>query len=152
MEARPLHTGFGMTKLGGSTYLVSIFGFATRQFSVHHLCKSCAEVEIPLCVNIPSPGEWWYFHNRDILLLMATQLQSQPAAACPICDGTGWKQVAIPGKASRMTRCDCRISSRNQQLVEKAGIPARYKNCTLANFNLEMHEISLSVRNAHRDA
>ena len=83
---------------------------------------------------------------------MATQHHSQPAAACSVCDGTGWKQVAIPGKASRMTRCDCRISARNQQLLEKAGIPARYKNCTLANFNLEMHEISLSVRNAHRDA
>src|SRR5207302_3400024 len=75
-----------------------------------------------------------------------------PAEACPVCDGTGWKQVAVPGKASRMTRCDCRISARNQQLLEKAGIPARYKNCTLANFNLELHEISLSVRNAHRDA
>src|SRR5260221_1045241 len=83
---------------------------------------------------------------------MATQHQSQPAGACPVCDGTGWKQVAVPGKASRMTRCDCRISARNQQLLEKAGIPARYKNCTLGNFNLELHEISLSVRNAHRDA
>ena len=51
-----------------------------------------------------------------------------------------------------MTRCDCRISARNQTLLEKAGIPARYKNCTLANFNIEMNEISLSVRNAHRDA
>ena len=58
---------------------------------------------------------------------MATQHQSQPAAVCPVCDGTGWKQVAVPGKASRMTRCDCRISARNQQLLEKAGIPARYK-------------------------
>ncbi|HEY1526486.1 MAG TPA: ATP-binding protein [Candidatus Angelobacter sp.] len=83
---------------------------------------------------------------------MATQLQSQPAAACPVCDGTGWKQVAVPGKASRMMRCECRISARNQQLLEKAGIPARYEDCTLSNFNLEMHEISLSVRNAHRDA
>ncbi|HEY2169236.1 MAG TPA: hypothetical protein VGJ30_06395 [Candidatus Angelobacter sp.] len=83
---------------------------------------------------------------------MATQHQSQPEAACPVCDGTGWKQVAFPGKASRMTRCDCRISARNRQLPEKAGIPARYKNCALSNFTLEMHEISLSVRNAHRDA
>jgi hypothetical protein len=57
---------------------------------------------------------------------MATQHQSQPATVCPVCDGTGWKQVAVPGKASRMTRCDCRISARNQQLLEKAGIPARY--------------------------
>jgi DNA replication protein DnaC len=83
---------------------------------------------------------------------MVISLPSQPSAACPVCDGTGWKQIAVPGKAARMTRCDCRISARNQTLLEKAGIPARYKNCTLANFNIEMNEISLSVRNAHRDA
>ncbi|MGC2697386.1 MAG: ATP-binding protein [Candidatus Angelobacter sp.] len=81
---------------------------------------------------------------------MATSLQSQTAPACSVCDGTGWKSVAVPGKASRVTRCDCRISSRNQSLLEKAQIPARYKNCTLESFNLE--HVSLSVRNAHRDA
>lgn len=81
---------------------------------------------------------------------MAASFQSQPAAVCPLCDGTGWKSIAVPGKANRMTRCDCRVSARNQQLLEKAQIPARYKNCTLANFTLE--EVSLSVRNAHRDA
>jgi DNA replication protein DnaC len=83
---------------------------------------------------------------------MATSYQSEPSAACPICDGTGWKQVAVPGKASRMTRCDCRVSARNEQLLDKAGIPARYKKCTLENFNIEMHEVSISVKNAHRDA
>lgn len=83
---------------------------------------------------------------------MATSYQPEPAATCPICDGTGWKQVAVPGKASRMTRCDCRISARNEQLLDKAGIPARYKKCTLENFNIEMHEVSISVKNAHRDA
>jgi DNA replication protein DnaC len=83
---------------------------------------------------------------------MAASYQSEPAAACPICDGTGWKQVAVPGKASRMTRCDCRVSARNEQLLDKAGIPARYKKCTLENFNIEMHEVSISVKNAHRDA
>jgi DNA replication protein DnaC len=83
---------------------------------------------------------------------MATLHQSEPSSACPICDGTGWKQLAVPGKASRMTRCDCRISARNQQLLEKAGIPARYRKCTIANFNIAMDEISISVKNAHRDA
>jgi DNA replication protein DnaC len=83
---------------------------------------------------------------------MATLHQSEPSPACPICDGTGWKQLTVPGKASRMTRCDCRISARNQQLLEKAGIPARYQKCTIANFNIAMNEISISVKNAHRDA
>ncbi|HEU4413986.1 MAG TPA: ATP-binding protein [Candidatus Angelobacter sp.] len=81
---------------------------------------------------------------------MATSLQSQTAPACPVCDGTGWKSVAVPGKASRVTRCDCRIASRNQLLLEQAQIPARYKDCTLESFRLE--HVSLSVRNAHRDA
>jgi DNA replication protein DnaC len=83
---------------------------------------------------------------------MATSLQSHaaPAPQCPLCDGTGWKSVAVPGKANRMTRCDCRISARNLQLLDKARIPARYKKCTLKSFSLE--EVSLSIRNAHRDA
>jgi DNA replication protein DnaC len=81
---------------------------------------------------------------------MATALPSQAGSACPVCDGTGWKSIAVPGKASRVTRCDCRISTRNQLLLEKAHIPARYQNCTLENFSLQ--EVSLSVRNAHRDA
>src|SRR6266853_1382356 len=81
---------------------------------------------------------------------MATSLQSQPSPACPVCDGTGWKSIAVPGKASRMTRCDCRMAARNQLLLEKAQIPSRYKTCTLTNFKLD--EVSLSVRNAHRDA
>jgi DNA replication protein DnaC len=83
---------------------------------------------------------------------MATPNQSGIPSSCPVCDGTGWKQITVPGKASRMTRCDCRISARNDQLLEKAAVPARYRKCTLENFNIEMHEISISVKNAHRDA
>jgi DNA replication protein DnaC len=36
--------------------------------------------------------------------------------------------------------------------MEKAAVPNRYKKCTLENFNLEIHEISISIKNAHRDA
>jgi DNA replication protein DnaC len=66
---------------------------------------------------------------------MATQHQSQPAEACPVCDGTGWKQVAVPGKASRMTRCDCRISARIDRLSKAAHIPTRYSHCALETFS-----------------
>src|ERR1700756_2094694 len=65
---------------------------------------------------------------------MATSLHSQTTSACPVCDGTGWKAIAIPGKASRMTRCECRIDSRTARLLKSAGIPARYEHCTLAEF------------------
>lgn len=64
-------------------------------------------------------------------------------------DGSKLKSRAKPAAWHAVTAA---ISARNQQLLEKAGIPARYGNCTLANFNLELHEISLSVRSAHRDA
>lgn len=81
---------------------------------------------------------------------MATSLQSQSGAACPVCDGTGWKSVAVPGKASRVARCDCRISARNHLLLEKAEIPSRYRNCTLENFSLQ--DVSPSIANALHDA
>jgi DNA replication protein DnaC len=79
---------------------------------------------------------------------MASQLQSQPAAACPICDGTGWKQVAIPGKASRMTRCDCRISSRIEGLLKAARIPTRYEHCALESFSTSFPGANNSLSDA----
>jgi DNA replication protein DnaC len=68
---------------------------------------------------------------------MATLHQSGPSSTCPICDGTGWKQLAVPGKASRMTRCDCRMQSQTDQLLKAAHIPVRYEHCTLANYETE---------------
>ncbi|HLJ89167.1 MAG TPA: ATP-binding protein [Candidatus Angelobacter sp.] len=59
----------------------------------------------------------------------------QTKAECPICDGTGWKIVEVPGKASRSSRCDCRVENRNLRLLRQARIPARYEHCTLADFN-----------------
>jgi DNA replication protein DnaC len=90
----------------------------------------------------------WYFHKRDFQHIMATSFNSQPAPACPVCDGTGWKQIAVPGKASRMTRCDCRISARNQQLLEKAGIPARYQHCALESFSTSFTDADNSLSDA----
>lgn len=60
--------------------------------------------------------------------------QSQPAPECPICGGTGWKSVEIPGKATRMAHCDCRNEARTARLLKSARIPARYEHCCLADF------------------
>jgi DNA replication protein DnaC len=58
----------------------------------------------------------------------------QSTTECPICGGTGWKPVEIPGKASRVTRCDCHMESRLTLLLKAAHIPARYEHCILADF------------------
>ena len=68
---------------------------------------------------------------------MATQHQSQPTEACPICDGTGWKQVTVPGKASRMTRCDCRKLKRNERLLDQSRIPPRFATRSLENYSAD---------------
>ena len=66
---------------------------------------------------------------------MASQTQSAPE--CPICGGTGWKSIEIPGKASRMAHCDCRNQTRTSRLLKSARIPARYEHCCLADFETE---------------
>ncbi|HEX7287149.1 MAG TPA: ATP-binding protein [Candidatus Angelobacter sp.] len=65
---------------------------------------------------------------------MASPLAAQPEAECPICGGTGWKSIEAPGKANRVTRCDCRSGARATRLLNAAHIPARYEHCTLADF------------------
>src|SRR5215472_16365864 len=68
---------------------------------------------------------------------MASPLAAQPETECPVCGGTGWKTVTVPGKANRVTRCDCRIEARVSRLLEGAHIPARYEHCTLADFSTD---------------
>lgn len=65
-------------------------------------------------------------------------LAAQPSSSeCPLCSGTGWKTIEIPGKAKRVTRCDCRILTRAERLLNNAKIPARYEHCTLADFSAD---------------
>jgi DNA replication protein DnaC len=70
--------------------------------------------------------------------------------ACPLCEGTGWKQLPPrPGapngsenknnsyKDRRVTRCDCQLRARKQTLLAAANIPRRYEHCELASFEFE---------------
>lgn len=67
----------------------------------------------------------------------STWRASPPAFAlddCTICQGTGWQLVSISG-SSRARRCPCRDMTWLARLKESIGIPRRYENCSLDNFN-----------------
>jgi DNA replication protein DnaC len=54
---------------------------------------------------------------------------------CPHCGGTGWSLVEEEGQ-ELVRRCECAESQRRRRLLEQANIPARYRHCTLASFEL----------------
>jgi DNA replication protein DnaC len=62
-------------------------------------------------------------------------LVSATETVCPVCGGTGWKEV---GSASlrQVARCDCTFSGRLRRLVEQARIPARYEHCEFSGFDV----------------
>ena len=59
----------------------------------------------------------------------------EPAGGgCAACQGTGWiLDDASGGRVAR--RCHCLLDLRRQNLLDRARIPRRYRNCTLANFD-----------------
>src|SRR5262249_46385159 len=101
---------------------------------VQSLCKSCEQCRF-LRDEIHSPGR----AVSDILSRgsMATPSGTTAPPQCPICAGTGWKTVAIPGKSSRVARCECRIDLRAERLLKSANLPARYEHCTLSDFEID---------------
>lgn len=64
-----------------------------------------------------------------------SQVIKAPAEVCPICAGTGWKNVS--GQERRVTRCDCQLRARSQSLLSAARIPKRYEHCELATFEFD---------------
>ncbi len=54
---------------------------------------------------------------------------------CAICGGTGWRLVSSEG-GGLVRRCECADVSRRRRFLDRAGIPARYRHCTLAGFEL----------------
>jgi DNA replication protein DnaC len=65
------------------------------------------------------------------------------AEVCPLCEGTGWKNVGNGGER-RVTRCDCRLKARAETLLAAARIPKRYEHCELSNFEFEGARLSLA--------
>lgn len=53
---------------------------------------------------------------------------------CEICRDTGWTLVERDG-VEVAVRCECADRRRRQRLLERAGIPARYRHCSLESFD-----------------
>jgi DNA replication protein DnaC len=71
---------------------------------------------------------------------------------CPICNGTGWKPFQ-DNDVERVTRCDCWRASQLKRVMAAAGVPARYRHCTLDNLLLYANEgLMNAVKTAKRFA
>jgi DNA replication protein DnaC len=67
------------------------------------------------------------------------------ADVCPLCEGTGWKTLSSKTASERrVTRCDCRLRVRNENLLAAARVPNRYEHCELSNFEFEGPYIALA--------
>jgi DNA replication protein DnaC len=61
----------------------------------------------------------------------AAKLAEEPQS-CPICGGTGWKDVV--GSERRVTRCNCYWQTQAKHLLGVSEIPARYVDCEFLNY------------------
>jgi DNA replication protein DnaC len=78
-----------------------------------------------------------------------------PSDVCPLCEGTGWKALPVKagaGKDRRVTRCDCQLRARNQNLLAAARIPKRYEHCELASYTTDFPGAHASLSFAHLSA
>ena len=71
---------------------------------------------------------------------------------CPICSGTGWKNVSDSAQERRVTRCDCQLRARAQSLLAAARIPRRYEHCELGNYDTDFPGAHSSLGEAHYTA
>jgi len=70
-------------------------------------------------------------------------------AACPLCDGTGW--ILVEEEGVEMARhCECAEKRLRERSIARAGIPDRYRHCTLDDFEL-WNEKDLPLKKALRD-
>lgn len=60
---------------------------------------------------------------------------TEQATPCPDCNDTGWR--LDQGEAGEIAvRCHCAGTRRRERLLERAGIPSRYRHCTLESFHI----------------
>ena len=61
-------------------------------------------------------------------------MMSVQAPPCARCGDTGWILESLDGR-KQARACNCRGASIRRQKLEAAGIPERYRGCTIGNFN-----------------
>ena len=67
------------------------------------------------------------------------------ATDCPECGGRGWV-LSPDGGAGRARPCACRNQNLAPKLIEVAGIPPRYRACSLANFRVSTSRTRTDAR------
>jgi len=60
---------------------------------------------------------------------------SDDGEVCASCGGTGWRLVEEDG-VELVRPCECASETRRRRLLENAGIPSRYRHCSLSTFEL----------------
>src|SRR5664279_1948575 len=65
-----------------------------------------------------------------------SDLTTTGETVCPLCGGTGWRDVAH-GNEREVTRCECRRKSRAERLLAAAKIPPRYEHCELGTYKYD---------------
>src|SRR6516225_8968982 len=63
-------------------------------------------------------------------------LSAPTETACPICGGTGWREV-VGGTERSVVRCECRVKGRAERLLAAAKIPTSYEHCELSTFKYD---------------
>ena len=71
---------------------------------------------------------------RDISRARAEAPDDPAEDVCPRCEGRGWV-IADDGGAGTARPCGCRQQGREERLLAAAGIPQRYRRCSLARFH-----------------
>lgn len=71
--------------------------------------------------------------GRPPASIPAMPLSEVGSAVCPRCEGRGWV-VEDDGGAGTASPCPCQREGLAPRLLAAAGIPLRYRDCTLANF------------------
>ncbi|HEY0783718.1 MAG TPA: ATP-binding protein [Thermoanaerobaculia bacterium] len=69
------------------------------------------------------------------MALTSRENETGTSETCPDCGGRGWV-VALDKSAGSATPCSCRQRDRKGRLLAAAGIPARYRHCKLASFQV----------------
>ena len=59
--------------------------------------------------------------------------RAEPTSQCLSCGGTGWKTVTSAHN-QQVTRCDCFLEKRADQLITAANIPERFRHCDFSGY------------------